>query len=96
MDAVLQRLTRIETLLGSMATAESFARLEERVAHIDRQMPQVARNAIAEARTHGWHEAKEDEEKDRRGSYSIWISALALIVSTYVAIAATIMDGGPK
>ena len=84
-DEMRERLVRVETAINSLATAERLGRIEEKVDHIDRQMPQVARNAIAEARTEGWHNAKEDGEKDRRATWAVVVSALALLVAAYTA-----------
>lgn len=83
---ILERLARIEAVLAHMATNERLARVEAQVSHIHEQVPQIARNALAEAKHDGWQAAKEDAETDNRGWTALVISAVALLASLWASI----------
>ena len=55
--------------------------VEGRVAHIDRQMPQVQRSSLHDAQEDGWKDAKQDSQSDWFKIGSLLISALSLIVA---------------
>lgn len=93
-NSLSERLARIEGSLAHIVRAvdasagmgERLASIEARVAHIEKMIPQVNRSAIHDAKTDGWHSAKEDSEVDGRGRFALLVSGSALVVSIVSAM----------